>query len=59
VLNTHGHKLRQLVDAFQIDRRDAATTEAPTPPTYKPTNGHTNGHANGKSRNVADLLSAF
>jgi methyl-accepting chemotaxis protein len=68
VLNTHGQKLRQLVDAFQVDRdrggRDddePAYESAPASSGSGNGNGH-NGHSNGKNghgRSASDLLAAF
>jgi methyl-accepting chemotaxis protein len=48
VLNTHGQKLRQLVDAFQVDheRDDRDVTKS---------NGHGNGNGNGRGQNPIDL----
>jgi methyl-accepting chemotaxis protein len=71
VLNTHGQKLRQLVDAFQVDRdrggRDddePAYESAPASSGSGNGNGHNghNGHSNGKNghgRSASDLLAAF
>ncbi len=58
VLHTHGQKLRDLVDGFEVGRERSS---APAKAAPKSSNGHTNGHSNGKSngRNAADLLSAF
>ena len=58
VLNTHGQKLRQLVDAFELSRD--ATTPDDGEPAARPRRAPVNGHSNGTSkRNAADLLSAF
>jgi methyl-accepting chemotaxis protein len=60
VLNTHGQKLRQLVDAFQVDREASSRETAPardSAPSNGPRNG-SNGHSNGHNRS-ADLLAAF
>jgi methyl-accepting chemotaxis protein len=62
VLNTHGQKLRQLVDAFQLDRDRAdrhVAADEPVAPSPTPSNGHSNGKRNGATRSAADLLAAF
>ncbi len=63
VLNSHGQKLRQLVDAFELDRREVGSArESKHDDGHNGHNGHnghakTNGHKNG--RTATALLSAF
>jgi methyl-accepting chemotaxis protein len=52
VLDTHGQKLRQLVDAFEVERTPATAAPAPAAPPPSRTNGKS-------TRSATELLSAF